>query len=264
MQSNNVGTKLALYWIAWAFIAEKGQNYQFADRIFQNGQNMNAEPKSLLSQRYQQFQRRVTRKYLTAMENGETFDPLPSSKPASTSTIPVPNSVPISCPPPLSQPSFAVFSDTDDSRIDFSFSNATFAKKQRSFLANENQRLKENIGVVETWTNPVLPRTTASANPSNGIVIFADPECVPTSTKFGKMPSILIPIFDDSQSSVPLPAVVNTSTVCSAANTNTVSSPIAEIKNEETNAIDAGEDHTINTKLALEDIEKMFADEDFF
>jgi hypothetical protein len=109
MQSNNVGTKLALYWIAWAFIAEKGQNYQFADRIFQNGQNMNAEPKSLLSQRYQQFQRRVTRKYLTAMENGETFDPLPSSKPASTSTIPVPNSVPISCPPPLSQPSFAVF-----------------------------------------------------------------------------------------------------------------------------------------------------------
>lgn len=110
----------------------------------------------------------------------------------------------------------------------------------------------------------MLPRTTASVNPVNEIVIFADPECVSTSTKSGKMPSTLIPIFDDSQSSVPLLAVVNTSTVCSAANTTTVSSSIAEKKNEETIAIDSGEDHTINTKLALEDIEKMFADEDFF
>lgn len=152
MQSNSVGTKLALYWIAWAFVAEKAQNYQFADRIFQNGQNMNAEPKSLLSQRYQQFQRRITRKYLTAMENGETFDPPPNFSKPCGSSVPFPNSNSATSSS-LSQSSFAVFCDTNDSRANCSFSNATFAKKQRSFLANENQRLKENMGIHKLHVN---------------------------------------------------------------------------------------------------------------
>lgn len=37
MQSNSIGTKVAVFWIAWAFIVEKLGNYAMADKIFQKG-----------------------------------------------------------------------------------------------------------------------------------------------------------------------------------------------------------------------------------
>lgn len=150
MQSNDVGTKLSLFWIAWAFVAEKAQNYQLADNIFQNGTAENAEPKSLLSQRYQQFQRRITRKYLNAMENGETFTPLASSvnpKPLASSSFTTSQTFAKSVAPSTkSNSTFEVFADVEPNQ---SFNVSTsLPKKNRSFLANENQRLKENIGIV--------------------------------------------------------------------------------------------------------------------
>lgn len=151
MQSNGVGTKMSLFWIAWAFIAEKSQNYQLADNLFQNGIREGAEPKSLLSQRYQQFQRRITRKYLTAMENGEDFAPLPTEPKApkltasSGSFKPAAKfSAPTATTSSVASTNFEVFADVDTS-VSFGQS-AALPKKARSFLANENQRLKENMG----------------------------------------------------------------------------------------------------------------------
>lgn len=37
MQSNKIGEKVALFWIAWAYVAEKALNYKLADQIFQKG-----------------------------------------------------------------------------------------------------------------------------------------------------------------------------------------------------------------------------------
>jgi hypothetical protein len=37
MSTNKVGERLALFWIAWAYVAEKAQNYKLADQIFQKG-----------------------------------------------------------------------------------------------------------------------------------------------------------------------------------------------------------------------------------
>lgn len=151
MQSNGVGTKMSLFWIAWAFIAEKAQNYQLADNLFQNGIREGAEPKSLLSQRYQQFQRRITRKYLTAMENGEDFAPLPTEQKApkltasSGSFKPAEKfSAPSTTTASVGSNNFEVFADVD-TNVSFGQSSA-LPKKARSFLANENQRLKENMG----------------------------------------------------------------------------------------------------------------------
>lgn len=64
MQSNKIGEKTALFWVAWAFVAEKAQNYKLTDQIFQKGIRKLAEPKDLLQKRYQQFQRRLARIYL--------------------------------------------------------------------------------------------------------------------------------------------------------------------------------------------------------
>jgi len=51
MQSNGIGEKAALFWIAWAFVAEKAGNMKMADQIFQKGTRRLAEPKDMLAKR---------------------------------------------------------------------------------------------------------------------------------------------------------------------------------------------------------------------
>lgn len=74
MQSNKIGEKLSLFWIAWAFVAEKAENYKMTDQIFQKGIRRQAEPKDLIQKRYHQFQRRLARHYINLAENGELPD----------------------------------------------------------------------------------------------------------------------------------------------------------------------------------------------
>jgi hypothetical protein len=64
MYTNKIGCSSSLFWIAWAYVAEKTENYKFADQIFNEGCRHNAEPKDLLQKRYHQFQRRMTRHFL--------------------------------------------------------------------------------------------------------------------------------------------------------------------------------------------------------
>lgn len=65
MSTNKIGEKVALFWIAWAFIEEKNGNIKLADHTYVKGLRYLAEPRDLLNKRYQQFQRRMTRKYLS-------------------------------------------------------------------------------------------------------------------------------------------------------------------------------------------------------
>jgi hypothetical protein len=37
MSTNKIGEKVALFWIAWAFVAEKANNFKLTDQIFQKG-----------------------------------------------------------------------------------------------------------------------------------------------------------------------------------------------------------------------------------
>jgi hypothetical protein len=68
MSANKVGEKVALFWIAWAFVEEKNGNIKVADQTYVKGLRYLAEPRDLLNKRYHQFQRRMTRKYLSADE----------------------------------------------------------------------------------------------------------------------------------------------------------------------------------------------------
>ena len=69
MQANKIGTKVALFWIAWAFVAEKLKNFGLTDKIFQKGIKMQAEPKDVMAKRYQQFQRRLARHYINMSQS---------------------------------------------------------------------------------------------------------------------------------------------------------------------------------------------------
>lgn len=68
MITNSIGSKTSLFWIAWAFVAEKSGNDSYADKIFHKGLTRFAEPKDILQSRYSQFKHRVARKYLNSLE----------------------------------------------------------------------------------------------------------------------------------------------------------------------------------------------------
>ena len=74
MQSNKIGDKCALFWVAWAFVAEKAQNYNMTDQIYQKGLKRQAAPRELVVKRYHQFQRRMARLMLDREKNGESLD----------------------------------------------------------------------------------------------------------------------------------------------------------------------------------------------
>ena len=84
MQANKIGVRVALFWIAWAFVAEKLKNFGLTDKIFQKGIKMQAEPKDVMAKRYQQFQRRLARHYINMAE--DEGDAPPSSSSSSSSS----------------------------------------------------------------------------------------------------------------------------------------------------------------------------------
>jgi hypothetical protein len=82
MQSNKIGAKLSLFWIAWAFVTEKLENFKLTDQIFQKGISKQAEPKDVLQKRYQQFQRRMARHYLNLTADAEDAHRQSETQPA--------------------------------------------------------------------------------------------------------------------------------------------------------------------------------------
>ena len=66
-----VGTNVALFWMAWAWVAEKAQDFQFTEKIFQKALSVGAEPRKDLEQRQHQFLRRMSRHWLNASQGQE-------------------------------------------------------------------------------------------------------------------------------------------------------------------------------------------------
>jgi hypothetical protein len=66
-----VGTKVALFWVAWAWVAEKAQDFQFTEKIFQKALSVGAEPRKFLEERQHQFLRRMSRHWLNASQAQE-------------------------------------------------------------------------------------------------------------------------------------------------------------------------------------------------
>ncbi len=55
-----------LFWVAWAWVAEKLEDYNFTEEIFQEALLVGAKPKQFLDLRQKQFLRRMSRHWLNA------------------------------------------------------------------------------------------------------------------------------------------------------------------------------------------------------
>ena len=71
MSKIKVGTKVSLFWVAWAWVAEKAQDFPFTEKIFQKALSVGAEPKQFLEERQRQFLRRMSRHWLNASQAQE-------------------------------------------------------------------------------------------------------------------------------------------------------------------------------------------------
>jgi len=69
MSKLKVGKKVSLFWVAWAWVAEKSEDYQFTEKIFQKALSVGAEPKKFLEERQKQFLRRMSRHWLNASKS---------------------------------------------------------------------------------------------------------------------------------------------------------------------------------------------------
>eukprot|EP00804_Cyclotella_cryptica_P024138 CCRYP_015577-RA/>CCRYP_015577-RA protein AED:0.13 eAED:0.13 QI:0/1/0.66/1/1/1/3/321/1383 len=74
MNSLKVGNGVALFWVAWAWLAEKRGEYSFCEKIFRKAQRVGAEPKRFLVEREKQFLRRMSRHWLNTTKNEDELD----------------------------------------------------------------------------------------------------------------------------------------------------------------------------------------------
>lgn len=64
-----IGHNSATFWNAWAFVAEKQQNFQLAEQIFEKAIRKEAQPLQFLLLRQKRFQRRMSRHFLNLAQN---------------------------------------------------------------------------------------------------------------------------------------------------------------------------------------------------
>lgn len=74
LHQEKIGTENALLWIAWAFVAERDNDFQFAEKIFKKGISKNAQPLHQLKARHRQFERRMSRNWLNSSQQSDLVD----------------------------------------------------------------------------------------------------------------------------------------------------------------------------------------------
>ncbi|XP_035966569.2 mitotic checkpoint serine/threonine-protein kinase BUB1 beta isoform X3 [Halichoerus grypus] len=81
LHSQGIGVSLAQFYISWAEEYEARENFKKADNIFQEGIQQKAEPLERLQSQHRQFQARVSRQTVLALEKEEEEEVFGSSVP---------------------------------------------------------------------------------------------------------------------------------------------------------------------------------------
>lgn len=71
---HKIGSEVAIFWLAWAWVAEKRKDFPFAEKIFKKAIQKKAKPTKIVNERYKQFQRRMSRHWLNAQNPENVYD----------------------------------------------------------------------------------------------------------------------------------------------------------------------------------------------
>ncbi len=206
LHKKGIGRHSALFWIAWAWVAEKKGDFKTADKVFRRAQDGDVEPRKMLDARYRQFQRRMSRHWLKKAEEQDQETEQPSPPRQTLTTIHTAQTAnPTSglggfAAQNQSQsnsntnpdPSFAIFQDStpaNESLFDTSVNDSILSRAE---LATEADRTKENTQRATAWTDPLAgpshhPTTAMdslysvpapqeqSLQPASSFEVFVDP-----------------------------------------------------------------------------------------
>ena len=87
LHQQKVGAKTALFWVAWAYVAEKDNDFPFAEQIYKKGLSKEAQPINVLKIRHKQFQRRMSRHWLSASQRNDTGDEYEEEQSSARNTL---------------------------------------------------------------------------------------------------------------------------------------------------------------------------------
>jgi len=177
MSKIKVGTLTALFWVAWAWVAEKASDFQFTEKIFQKALSVGAEPRKFLEERQKQFLRRMSRHWLNAsqaneddVEGGDEEDERAALNSISSAGMAANNrgagfnrnnssrdrqlqaqqSRQLSSINENNSAGFSIFQDNDENADDVLNDENGGAQRSRQ-LAKESERIKENRMRPESW-----------------------------------------------------------------------------------------------------------------
>lgn len=88
LDSRAIGQALSLFWVAWAFVAEKAERFAVADQIYARGAAADAQPAELLRRRRREFERRMKRRYIQAADSSSSWSKSTTKKMQSTTRAP--------------------------------------------------------------------------------------------------------------------------------------------------------------------------------
>ncbi|XP_048163839.1 mitotic checkpoint serine/threonine-protein kinase BUB1 beta isoform X3 [Corvus hawaiiensis] len=183
LRSQEIGTTLALLYITWAEALEARGSFRKADLIFQEGLQRKAEPLEKLQAHHKQFQARVSRQTLLALEespDGDNMGLLEIAEPQRSSLADLkgrgkkkvrapisrvgdavkainPNSQPLPSLQLSNTPSFAVFDENSVSGPEIPTLTA------QSWPAPPVPRAKENELSAGPWNSGRRPRRTVNS-----------------------------------------------------------------------------------------------------
>jgi len=169
LHARSIGIQQSLFWIAWAWVAEKSGDYKTAEKIFKKAMSSDVTPMKMLEARYKQFVRRMSRHWIKKEEEQSLHEETPtrpvlaqsahvalSQRQANTTaatTAAAANNNPA--------PFFTVFTDDEAGAgvADSFFETPSDVSMSRVTLATESDGMKENVMGASTWNDP-LARTS--------------------------------------------------------------------------------------------------------
>lgn len=217
LHHQKVGTHTALFWIAWAFVAEKNNDFPFAEKIFKKGISKNAQPLQMLKMRHQQFQRRMSRHWLNSSRTTtDEFDEYGDNDEGNSSQMrstlgrisrdrlqrndrsrssryggPVRRGTANSghvdsgsngIARGTSNGSFSIFVEQNDENSHFNL-DQSYAENDGCVIARDADRKKENTQDPEQWNvrgglqASILRKRSRSTGPPPAFSVFVDEEC---------------------------------------------------------------------------------------
>lgn len=68
---HKIGEHVAIFWLAWAWLAENDKDYAFAEKIFNKALQKGVKPTKVVQERHKQFLRRMSRHWLNQQQQEE-------------------------------------------------------------------------------------------------------------------------------------------------------------------------------------------------